>query len=914
MNLIVKAGVWNTRWKMGLLIFSLGVFNFSLKSQNRIGYPLPEVANINRSSINKRLKACLKLDPAGNVWIAFTGKKINNQIIVSDIGLSKFDGEKWIIYNESNSPLPTNYLSDIEFQDSTIWIATKAGLVKKYGNSWTIFNQSNSSIISDSLNDIVINNESIWIATNKGVSCFSKNAFTNYTISSGLISNRVNCIENGTNGDLYFGTDKGISVLNTITGKWKSFNQSNSVLKKEFIHTLKKDSYNNIWIGTDSSVVDTYYYYPSIYMMKDDNIQSITEILDDCNINIRYLPKSLYSFATQNGKVSFVSHTNNAYTNNDILVYQNHSIKGYCIVPPDQNYKNPVEGFLMAFDSIGNLWYVGKDGIMGGDSLYKLLIQNYIPPEKSNPVSYLSINKVSAPMLVGGDMFWDLNDGRYEVPKNTCKKALFASSVWMGGVTNGIKKIAAQTYRQSGIDYWGGPITIGYAANEDENLKKFNRHWNLNRYYIQEFKQNYAKGNVTNGSYIVPADIMDWPAMGDVSKGYAKYLAPFVDVDGDGDYNPMRGDYPDIKGDQMVYWIFNDKTNIHSQTEAMPLGVEVHASAYAFNCDKLTDQDSNTAINYTTFYHFKIFNRSTEDIDSFKVALWVATELGNYMDDYVGCNPKEDYAYSYNADDFDQGTEGYGYNPPALGTVILKGLFDSLSNTNKGMSNYIIYNNDPTLQGRPNRPADYWNYMNSRWRDNSPLVYSGNGTIGNDTTLYMYPGMDDIKGRPEWSEKTNNNLPGSRNYVQSTGPIKLKSGASTTFDYAVVYSRAEDGGAQASLKKLNTDVLKVKKWFNSQTFPSCFDITKNSIIESAPKSETFMVYPNPSNNWLNVKTNHVLSWDKASFEIINLMGKSLLTGDLIENQAINIELLPPGIYFIRVRVSQQDFITRFVKN
>ena len=46
--------------------------------------------------------------------------------------------------------------------------------------------------------------------------------------------------------------------------------------------------------------------------------------------------------------------------------------------------------------------------------------------------------------------------------------------------------------------------------------------------------------------------------MGDTSLGQAPYLAPFVDVDYDGLYNPALGDYPDVMGDQAIFFIFND--------------------------------------------------------------------------------------------------------------------------------------------------------------------------------------------------------------------------------------------------------------------------------------------------------------------------------------------------------------------
>ena len=56
-------------------------------------------------------------------------------------------------------------------------------------------------------------------------------------------------------------------------------------------------------------------------------------------------------------------------------------------------------------------------------------------------------------------------------------------------------------------------------------------------------------------------------------------------------YEPYDGDYPDYNitgtndnaklfGDQTLWWVFNDKGNIHTETEAQPLGLEIHAQAF----------------------------------------------------------------------------------------------------------------------------------------------------------------------------------------------------------------------------------------------------------------------------------------------------------------------------------------------
>lgn len=68
----------------------------------------------------------------------------------------------------------------------------------------------------------------------------------------------------------------------------------------------------------------------------------------------------------------------------------------------------------------------------------------------------------------------------------------------------------------------------------------------------------YHQNNRASSGYQPIEVIANWPAHGDVSKGQAYYLAPFVDNNNDGDYNPLDGDYPKIKGQQAIYYIYND--------------------------------------------------------------------------------------------------------------------------------------------------------------------------------------------------------------------------------------------------------------------------------------------------------------------------------------------------------------------
>ncbi|MBK7230957.1 MAG: hypothetical protein IPH93_01440 [Saprospiraceae bacterium] len=89
------------------------------------------------------------------------------------------------------------------------------------------------------------------------------------------------------------------------------------------------------------------------------------------------------------------------------------------------------------------------------------------------------INNVRARLLNGGDVWWDLQRGRYIVPKVVAGSgrpevsSLYAGAVWVGGYDpDGALKLMAQTYRRpTQNDCWPGPLTDLGETGADECQK-----------------------------------------------------------------------------------------------------------------------------------------------------------------------------------------------------------------------------------------------------------------------------------------------------------------------------------------------------------------------------------------------------------------------------------------------------------
>lgn len=74
----------------------------------------------------------------------------------------------------------------------------------------------------------------------------------------------------------------------------------------------------------------------------------------------------------------------------------------------------------------------------------------------------------------------------------------------------------------------------------------------------------------------------------------------------------------------------------------------------------------------------------------------------------------------------------------------------------------------------------------------------------------------------------------------------------------------------------------------------------------------FAVYPNPANGVLVVETCHGASLQtNAEYRIANMMGQTLLQGTInCENQQIDINTLPAGMYFLTVEGETMKFVKR----
>lgn len=534
----------------------------------------------------------------------------------------------------------------------------------------------------------------------------------------------------------------------------------------------------------------------------------------------------------------------------------------------------------------------------------------------------LNINNVRARILGSGDMWWDFNRAQYEVPKGSNKHSMFAGALWLGGIDDADNlKLAAMTYRSGGVDYWTGPLSDDNTASVDRaTCEAYDQHWVVFRDEVEIHRAWIAcKEDPENcdleerfPGYAPAGDILDWPGNG-INNILPNKLAPYFESDKNGVpgvYEP-DWDYPgydfarefDCKekgvdvlyGDQTIWWVYNDKGNIHQETQAGALGFEIRAQAFAFT--------SNDEINNMTFNNYRIINKSTFRLKDTYFGTWFDPDIGNAFDDVIGSDIPRGLGYCYNSDPDDEGPNGYGLNPPAVGFDFFQGpfadFFDGLDNDRDGcvdavrnklgvcipenvsqsnpvneriiMSGFMYYNNGggnfsgPEETTDPDNAGEFYNYLQSLWKNGNPLVIenpsgkgdenNGDGFTQNGTgqaTKFAYPGLSfdttgvsDPKVPSDWWESPQNRA--DKRGLHTAGPFSLAPGALNFITTGVVWSR--NFTSQDIFASVNDVIVADDK--AQQLFDNCFQILdgpNSPTLEIVELNRQLILKLNPSTN------------------------------------------------------------------
>ena len=436
--------------------------------------------------------------------------------------------------------------------------------------------------------------------------------------------------------------------------------------------------------------------------------------------------------------------------------------------------------------------------------------------EPASAISQLNTNNVTARLDLGGRL-WNFDsqpEGGYVVEQadgnGPIAFNIFSGGLWFGGINESNDlKLSAQTYGPNG--FWPGPLSES-GETDAETCSNYDQFWETNSTDINSHRNDFEDNGTIDGT--IPPSVLAWPGRGNpnfldifgfVLPDNASDMAPFVDVDSDGIYNPQNGDYPDINdADQGVWWVFNNDGNT---TLFDPFPIEVQVLAYAY-------QSSDLAINNATFYNYRLINRHVETLDSAFIGIWTDPDLSCDFTEYMGTIPDKDLLYWYYKDGcLCDGTDMYCEEVPILGIQVLQGVlspknFDpeyGLVNTpigeafdtlvDAGMTYGMYYQNSgvnpppPPGTGDPGSVQEYYNYLSGSWRDGTRMTYGGTGY--NPSGDFANHAFSDFPNDPNgWSMCTEDAPNMDLRTLVSSGPFRIAPGQVQEFSFAMTYTPA----------------------------------------------------------------------------------------------------------------------------
>ncbi|MDP2300880.1 MAG: T9SS type A sorting domain-containing protein [Ignavibacteria bacterium] len=393
--------------------------------------------------------------------------------------------------------------------------------------------------------------------------------------------------------------------------------------------------------------------------------------------------------------------------------------------------------------------------------------------------------------------------------------------------------------------------------------------------------------------------------------------ADFYDGNNDGIYNPVdlnsngiwdaNEDKPDILGDITTYCVYNDgvDTSLRRFNDVTPKGIEIRQTIFAYS-----DSSQNT-LNNTIFVRYKIVNRGTVSsvMDSVYFSFWADPDVGNYVDDLVGCDTLLDAGFVYhNAPDGE-----FGNAAPTVLTSILQGPYyympgetfiDNNSNgiydagidtpidtaynrkgilrgieimpgaRNQNMSSFIHYMSSHPSQGDPNTSLEARSYLLGKNKFGTPIDPC-NWPFGSVTgvncsavnPVFMY------SGNPAANTGWLNTMGTDQRTMVNTGPFKLKQNEPVEIIGALLVGRKDD--PFSSFYEARRIASYVGSYYRSNFGQYPLGVEEEPSM-NVSNFELYQNYPNPFNPVTKIKY-QIPETGLVSLKVYNILGEVVTT-------------------------------------
>lgn len=466
-----------------------------------------EMEQVNKSRIQS-----LYFDPLTKcLWIGTfaEGLKIYNT-----------EEQKWLSPPSSFLSFPIRKITPIDH--NKIWLGIDGVGIQEY-NRFTFeklheYSQSEKGlnhIKANGIYDILNDDTFVWICTyTSGIFIYNKKQIVNRTYSykendpNGLSNNQVNAIFEDSRGNLWFGTDKGVSVFQTKSRTWKHFLEKNP-MGHSVVLCIYEDSQHRIWTGgyaSDLTCIDpqtgktesiqltnrTKNYVYSIY--EDDQqtmwfggiINNLTQYNPRTKTTKQYKIKGINKIkkynrdtlllGTNHGLLFFHTQTGKTETVNLKQLSDNKALHAY-----------PFINSLCFDPSLPNVLWIGTEG----DGIYRYAIKQQEVKHYStqNGLSSNNICGIQSDRL--GRLWVSTENG---LNCFTPSKAQFEAFYEIDGLPNNAFNFLAYTTLRNGNMLWGTPsgaIEINPNNYDEKEQDAFNLRFDSFTLFYSKATPNY---------------------------------------------------------------------------------------------------------------------------------------------------------------------------------------------------------------------------------------------------------------------------------------------------------------------------------------------------------------------------------------------------------------------------------------
>ena len=183
--------------------------------------------------------------------------------------------------------------------NGNLWFGTGSGGVSRYdGRSFKNFTTEHG--LANNLVWSIIEDKhgNIWFGTNDGVSCYNGNSFINYTKAQGLIHNAVRSITEDKYGNLWCCTEGGLSRFDG--NNFINYSTKDGLADNVIFSSLK-DKKGNLWFGTRDGGVFCHIHNNTNISCQTNTCNHNLKVPSDFDLHKKEIAKDFVNFSKVHG-------------------------------------------------------------------------------------------------------------------------------------------------------------------------------------------------------------------------------------------------------------------------------------------------------------------------------------------------------------------------------------------------------------------------------------------------------------------------------------------------------------------------------------------------------------------------------------------------------------------------------------